>query len=32
MEKLNFVGEFKTPTGNKYIVEKSFNLAIDNAY
>ncbi|WP_421890139.1 toxin-antitoxin system YwqK family antitoxin [Marinoscillum sp.] len=32
MEKLNFVGEFKTPTGNKYIVEKSFNLAIDNSF
>lgn len=30
MEKLNFVGEYKTPTGNKYIVEKTFNLAIDN--
>ena len=32
LEKLSFVGEFKTPTGNKYIVQKNFNLAIDNAY
>jgi hypothetical protein len=32
MEKLNFVGVFKTPTGNKYIQEKSFNLAIDNSF
>lgn len=32
MEKLYFVGEYKTPTGNKYIVEKTFNLAIDNIY
>ncbi|MFY0599238.1 MAG: hypothetical protein JXR03_06170 [Cyclobacteriaceae bacterium] len=32
MEKLYFVGEFKTPTGNKYIVEESFNLAIDTTY
>ncbi len=32
MERLSFIGEFKTPTGNKYIVQKSFNLAIDNAF
>jgi len=32
MEKLSFVGEFKTPTGNKYIVQKYFNLAVDNTY
>lgn len=32
MEKLNFIGEYKTPTGNKYIVEKHFNLAIDNTF
>lgn len=32
MEKLTFVGEYKTTTGNKYIVEKTFNLAIDNTY
>ena len=32
MEKLTFIGEFKTATGNKYIVQKDFNLAIDNAF
>ncbi|MEQ9303235.1 MAG: hypothetical protein RJQ14_04910 [Marinoscillum sp.] len=31
MEKLTFVGEYKTPTGNKYIVDEEFNLAIDNS-
>lgn len=30
MEKLTFVGVYKTPTGNKHIVQKHFNLAIDN--
>lgn len=32
IEKLNFVGEYKTPLGNKYIVQKPFNLAIDNPF
>lgn len=32
MEKLNFVGVFKTPTGNKYIQEKSFNLVLENSF
>lgn len=31
MEKLSFVGVYKTPTGNKYVVQKNFNLAIDNS-
>ena len=31
MEKLSFVGVYKTPTGNKHIVQKDFNLVIDNS-
>lgn len=30
MEKVTFVGEYKTPMNNAYIVEKTFNVAIDN--
>lgn len=32
MEKLNFVGEYKTPTGNKYVVEKEFNVAFEHGF
>ena len=32
METLNFVGKYKTPRGNPYIVEKKFNLAVENPY
>jgi len=32
MEKLNFIGKYKTLMGNPYIVEKTFNLAVDNPY
>lgn len=32
MEKMNFVGEYKTPTGNKYIVEKEFNVAFEHGF
>jgi len=32
MEKLHFVGKYKTKRGNPYIVEKSFNLAVDNPF
>lgn len=30
MEKLYFIGEYKTPMGNTFITEKSFNLSIEN--
>lgn len=32
MDKLNFVAKYETRRGNPYIVEKSFNLAVDNPY